>query len=266
MDSYAIFDPKVKIRAAASVALLTKENLAATSQGKFKVKVPTLGVKFGLCPDERFAHQHSAADCSGVLVREDAVVTAGHCVREVSKSAKSPWLADLKFVFGYSASNEKDPGKAEFDESQVFLGKLVLSGNFLPQKQGSDDWAVVQLDRPVPKDIAEPVQSIRRTKIANDERLYVIGYPSGLPLKYAPGARVRGNSERAYFVANLDTFGGNSGSGVFLSGTNELVGILVRGAADYYLDQEKGCARPFVCPSTGCDGEDVTRIEIVKLP
>src|SRR3712207_7230060 len=55
---------------------------------------------------------------------------------------------------------------------------------------------------------------------------------SGLPTKIADGARVvRANA--SFFEADLDTFGGNSGSPVFDARTNTVLGLLVRGATDY---------------------------------
>ena len=91
-----------------------------------------------------------------------------------------------------------------------------------------------------------------------------ICFPSGIPLKYAPGAEIRDISKPEFFVANLDTFGGNSGSGVYDQATKELVGILVRGDTDYVLDS--GCRGDNVCPSSGSLGEDVTRISLEPSP
>lgn len=42
------------------------------------------------------------------------------------------------------------------------------------------------------------------------------------------------------FVANLDSFAGNSGSGVFDS-SGKMVGILVAGAADFVVNSTTGC-------------------------
>jgi len=47
-------------------------------------------------------------------------------------------------------------------------------------------------------------------------------------MKVADNAEVRQADGSIYFRANLDTYGGNSGSGVWLESTHELVGILVR--------------------------------------
>ena len=52
---------------------------------------------------------------------------------------------------------------------------------------------------------------IRRTgTIPDNQAVHVIGHPVGLPMKFAAGATVRNNLPTAFFVANLDTYGGNS--------------------------------------------------------
>jgi len=92
--------------------------------------------------------------------------------------------------------------------------------------------------------------------------LYVIGHPSGLPQKFADGAWVR-SVQSAYFTTNLDTYGGNSGSAVFNAATDDVEGILVRGASDFVYDYESKCYRSNFCSATLCRGEDVTDIKLI---
>ncbi len=259
----------------ASVALFF-EALTATTQQLFKSTSSTLEESQSLCPDERFANQLATASCSGTLIAPDIVLTAGHCVQEYRKDCEHdpvPYAKDIYFVFGYHASSKHDRGRDTFVKRQIYRGKRALGGAC--KSTGGDDWAMVQLDRPVPSTLATPVGKIRKTKIPANTEVYVIGYPSGLPLKKAGTAKVSKNSARAFFVADLDTFGGNSGSGVFDAASHELVGVLVRGATDYYEDPQ-GCRRAYRCkkivkrPDSGdivdCSGEDVTRVEIVPIP
>ena len=84
-----------------------------------------------------------------------------------------------------------------------------------------------------------------------------MGFPAGMPLKYAPNATVRDASNEASFVANLDTFGGNSGSGVYDQTSKKLIGILVEGEIDYKPDTSGTCNLINVCPDNGCTGETV---------
>jgi len=97
-------------------------------------------------------------------------------------------------------------------------------------------------------------------KIRVGDGLTVIGYPAGLPLKVAGGAQVR-DIQAQHLVANLDTYGGNSGSAVFNSLTGEVEGILVRGELDYTY--ENNCRVSNRCSDGGCRGEDVTLFERV---
>lgn len=76
----------------------------------------------------------------------------------------------------------------------------------------------------------------------------------------AGGAQVRNNTNDSYFVANLDIYGGNSGSSVLNAATGRVEGILVRGEADFV--HNGGCYVSAVCPTTGCRGEDVTRTSV----
>ena len=64
------------------------------------------------------------------------------------------------------------------------------------------------------------------------EPLCLIGHPWGLPTKVSHTAEVLKNDGLTWFMANLDSFEGNSGSAVFNELTGEVEGILVRGKPD----------------------------------
>lgn len=108
-----------------------------------------------------------------------------------------------------------------------------------------------------------PLDTSAGVSIGNE--LYVLGFPSGLPMKIADQAFVRSISDKGYFVSNLDTFGGNSGSPVLKSGTLTVEGILVRGDNDYAY--RGNCKIALVCPQDGkdCrnDGEDSTSLTAI---
>jgi len=72
---------------------------------------------------------------------------------------------------------------------------------------------------------------------------------------------VRKNDNLLFFVSNLDIYAGNSGSPVFSAISNKVCGILVRGENDFII--VNGCRKSLVCPTTGCRGEDVTRISAI---
>ncbi|MBI2522297.1 MAG: trypsin-like peptidase domain-containing protein [Bdellovibrio sp.] len=207
----------------------------------------------GICSTAKFAKQITAAMCSGFLVGKDLLVTAGHCVRTQADCDTYAW------VFDYNLSS---PDKAEFSvaKSSVYRCKKIVSQTL--DRATQNDFALIRLERAVTD--REPLNYRKEGKIETNHPIVVIGHPTGLPTKVAAGAAVRSNENGYYFVANLDTFGGNSGSAVFDALTGSVEGILVRGENDYVYDYQQGCRVPQQCTNDGCRGEDVTRITNIR--
>ena len=238
----------LKKLAASTAAMIKADDIAADGS----LPTETLGESFNLCPGERFAEQINPAVCSGFLVRSDVLVTAGHCIRTEADCENYKW------AFGFYN------GVTKLEESQVYSCKSILKTVVNSKTSGNGaDFAVIQLDRKV--EGRKPLAFRQSGQVAKGAGLVVIGHPSGLPTKIAGGANVR-SLESGYLVANLDTFGGNSGSAVFNATTGEVEGILVRGELDYVSDVVDGnvCKRVNKCANDGCDGEDVTKITVVE--
>ncbi len=121
-----------------------------------------------------------------------------------------------------------------------------------------NDFAIIKLDRPVAG--RTPLKVRTSGKVDASSELIVIGHPSGLPSKVTEGGSLRLNDNGVYFVANLDTFSGNSGSVVLDAKTGIVEGILVRGENDYIPGPGGSCNVVNVCEEGKCRGEDVTRI------
>lgn len=204
----------------------------------------------GICAEERFSQQMTAANCSGFLVSENVLVTAGHCIKSEADCAAYKW------VFDYKMDSAKQDSM-EVEASDVYSCSRIISRSL--DNMTKDDFAVIQLDR---KANRRPLAFRRSGNIVVGESVLVIGHPSGLPTKISDGANVRARQPK-FFVANLDTFGGNSGSAVFNARTGEVEGILVRGENDY-IQSELGCMISNRCDADGCRGEDVTYITNIK--
>ncbi|MBW2257226.1 MAG: trypsin-like peptidase domain-containing protein [Deltaproteobacteria bacterium] len=215
-----------------------------------------------VCDHEPYEGQPNFAWCSGFLVAPDIVATAGHCMN---------WCSDTAFVFDFQTENGVSP--TSFPNDAVYGCGTVLHAQ---QTGTGSDWALVQLDRPV---VGYTPLAIRESGIIPDnEPIYVIGHPVGLPKKFAGGHDVEGrpwsvvkdNTPGPYFRSNLDTYGGNSGSPTFNKNTGIVEGILVRGAGDWDfsgVDDDGTCVQSAFC-ADGCPDyqwEDVTRITEIQL-
>jgi V8-like Glu-specific endopeptidase len=226
-----------------------------------------------VCTDERFADQTVLADCTGFLIGEDTLVTAGHCMTDfktVTENKSNHFCEEFSWVFDYKADAAGQVQLERVSSERLFRCKKVIYA-VLDEK---NDYAVIQLDR---KAVGRTPLKFRKEGKAKDKQsIFVVGHPSGLPMKVADNAKVINNDINNYFSTNLDTFGGNSGSPVFNAQTLEVEGILVRGRTDYVpspIDGER-CMRVNTCDQErmNCNvtdedinGEHVTRItEILK--
>ena len=226
-DVYAHPDAALQALTRASiVALVDPGNLDTSDPDNIQVVGPPLSLTQALCPDERFRDQPTGALCSGTLIDDDLVLTAGHCV-ESQRDCEG-----LRFVFNYLLEGE--------DEFATITSDDVYGCNALVVQELTNapmDFAIVQLDRPVSAPHAPAPVHLVDEALEEEAPVTVIGFGSGLPAKIDTGGRVL--DPRAdtldYFRATTDTFGGNSGSGIF-NADNEVVGILVRGAPDYTFD------------------------------
>lgn len=214
----------------------------------------TIQQNMSLCPTEQFANQINPGRCSGFLVGEKTLVTAGHCVEDLSDCENNKW------VFNFQAES------TFVDQSQIYSCKSIISQEL--NSSTNADFAVIELDRVVEN--TTPLTFRTTGEVKTGDSITVMGHPSGLPMKVAAGATIRSNDDDWYFIGNLDTFGGNSGSPVFNTDTGIVEGILVRGETDYTWssdDNGNSCRVVFQCKDDSCRGEDVTRItKVTGLP
>jgi hypothetical protein len=244
LDVFQINDQSILSDADSVVALFRANSVVDNGNGTSTLRTQNFATSNNLCPGEPFRDQPTGAFCSGFLVAPDIIATAGHCVNSSN-------VTNIRFVFGFRMLNAST-AQTVISNTEIYRGV-----NLIGRQEVDDgaDWALVRIDRPV---LNHRIAQIRRTgKITDNQAVHVIGHPSGLPTKVAGNATVRNNTPSAFFVANLDTYGGNSGSPVFNSNTHEVEGVLVRGETDFVRNGT--CNVSLVCPSTGCRGEDCTR-------
>lgn len=179
-----------------------------------------------LCAKERFHDQPTASECSGFLVADNILVTAGHCMQTAARCSGLSW------VFNYKVSSSTQTA-VSVAANDVYKCKRVIKQAL--NTNTATDFAIIELDRP------NPGKALKLAKVAPTvgTPIFMIGHPSGLPQKITTGAKVIkvvGSS----FRTDLDAFGGNSGSSVF-NAAGEIVGILVNGDTDYRLNSAQNC-------------------------
>jgi len=275
-------DNRVDIQDVRSLMIRELGNSIAARVGNWSVskednlfsysEVTLLSDRWGaaVCSDEKFASQPTMADCTGFLVGPDLLVTAGHCALDYEgmvENDTSYECSENSWVFDYKMESDGVQTDNLSSENLYKCDKILIGE--LSEKA---DYALIKLDRIV-KD-RTPLKLRSKGKINTKESIFVMGHPSGLPLKFADGAIVKENSQRDYFSTNLDTFGGNSGSPIFNASTLEVEGILVRGRTDYVESEEDGqfCMRVNTCDQDGTncletdediDGEHVNRVRAI---
>ncbi|MEK7703843.1 MAG: serine protease [Myxococcota bacterium] len=247
-DLHAVKDPVDKKLAASTAGLFRS--------GDVKMNGNTAELStdaYSVCKKEAFSEQATGAFCSASLVGDDLMMTAGHCISPGDEGK-------VKFVFGFGIEQQGGKTPTSVPASQVYTAAKVLH-SVIDESTGTD-YALVRLDRKVQ---GRAVLAIDKTGDAKQgDPMTVIGHPAGLPTKVADGAKVRDASPKGYFVTNLDTYGGNSGSAVFNSTTKVVEGILVRGETDFVWDSKDNCQVSNRVPDDGGRGEDVTKISRVR--
>lgn len=251
-DLYAETDPVLRTLAGAVCGLFYDTDVLNNGDGTYTLLTADfLVASRPACPGEPYGNQPTGPYCTGFLVGPDLVATAGHCFDSFD-------LGRTHFVFDFAMLNPTDL-QLRVPASRVYTGAEVV-GRVLA---GSLDYAVIRLDREVTAPGALPLLLRRGGKIADDAAVGVMGHPSGLPLKVAFGTntKVRHNTDTDFFVANLDTYGGNSGSPVF-NALNDLVeGILVRGEEDFIVSATCFSSNHLLNEE---GGEDATRITLIS--
>lgn len=262
LEYYELNDPQLLAISQSSVALFMSENLVAEGD-YFRATGETFGETYNLCPTERFVEQEVPAFCSGILIGPDLVLTAGHCF-EAANECK-----DTFFAFDFKQTQAGELPRY-LHKSDVYrckslvkwepgIAKKDLRTKMPGISEAAMDLALIRLDRKV---TGRPHVSLERTGGPRlGDRVAAIGFPAGLPMKFATNALVR-NVGKNYFVANLDVHAGSSGSPVFNQSTGKLEGILIEGDEDWKYTKAR-CYASKRCLNFGCIGESILKIDAI---
>jgi V8-like Glu-specific endopeptidase len=218
----------------------------------------------------RFLEQPTCASCTGFLIAPDILVTAGHCIDNMSDAKDYIWVFDYTNELNYYENSNY----LFVDPSNVYEVDYII-GAYFDEEEGFD-YSVLKLER---KSSRTPYRFRTSGSIVNGSKVYTIGSPTGLPLKFADNASVTDDSPSHWFQSDIDTFPGNSGGPVF-NPNGFIEGIHVRGstiqledgsyAGDYKYFSNCDCVKTIQwdeddIPYVGADEHRITSIPHVLL-
>jgi len=248
IEYYELGSSPLRAVADATVAVVSASDMSSSGSSWTLDTSTSFGASYNLCSSEPYRDQPSSVFCSGFMVGDDLVATAGHCI-------DSAGCGSTGFVFGFRM-DDASTVRSTFPDDDVYW----CDGIVARVETSTNDFAVVRVDRQI--NGHQPLALRRSGSVSLGDPLVLSGHPAGIPLKIAGGATVRASSHPNYFEANVDAYGGNSGSPVVNASTLEVEGILVRGNTDF-VRIGRGRNRCYVsneCNDSGCPGwEDITR-------
>jgi hypothetical protein len=245
------------VTASKSVAALVSNYSLVKYLDSYELATLNFGDVLNYCPNVPFQGQPKIARCSAFLVSPDVVLTAGHCIKSQWDCKSSSFIFDYRIdLLGERAGGQN---RHRISKSKVYGCKKILERKL--NKETGEDWAIVKLKRKVTD--RDYLQIRKYGDIKKEDKLALMGFPSGLPLKIATDGRVREDKNKFYFVAELDAFHINSGSPVINESTLEVEGVLVRGEKDFH--NNLGCEGLKICRTGRCRGEDVVKILSIPL-
>lgn len=209
------------------------------------LKERDFGANTSLCGNENFLDEINPSTGTGWAYRSNLIVTAGHVIPNMDSADK------FLLVFGLTETKSG----LFVPDNRVYKIVEVLKKR---QEDKLLDFSILRVDKAVPVEwigkLSDP------SSIAINEKVYMMGHPIGLPLKFTPNGKVF-RIENGELITNLDSYEGNSGSPVFDSIRLTIEGILIRGNHDFNYSSDGKCIKSISYnidhPATKFTGERV---------
>ncbi len=252
---YQVTEPELRDLGLSSAAIVPGRRLEILDGARYLLH----SIPSRLCSSEAFLQEKIFATCSSVLISESLVLTVGHCFFPSDCSTHL-------FIFGLWKTSDSDPVQIVKSSSVYRCNKVLAWKGESLRDDNALEYAIIQLDRPVALPF-RPAKIASQFHISKNDPLYMIGYPLGLPMKWAAGyARKESLETNRMIETNLDTYAANSGSPLF-NALGELVAIMANGEKDSINKKENSCTLSKRCTDASCAGSYAIKIrEILELP
>jgi V8-like Glu-specific endopeptidase len=228
-------------------------------------KVDTFGKSMPMCEGEKFEELVDPAFCSGFLAGDSStLVTAGHCIQTHIDCLRT------RFVFNMASPQTTRHHTLIVKNSDIYGCAQVTNSTLIDDEKNDrlkgKDFSIVKLDRANQETMPLPVQP--DNAYAAGTALTMIGHPAGLPTIVTTGKIIENTSSGTTFLADVDAYGGNSGSMVLDTARGQISGILVNGATDYEFNETNQCYTSkrceFVTGGEDCAGEGITKSSLFR--
>jgi len=249
-DRYPITEATDReIAAARATAMLIKTEYVAAA-GAGTVTLSDDPAWQPLCSGERFSGLPQPGRCSGVKIGDRLVATSAHCIRNQRQCDQT------SVVFSYDGGSDPQASRTVASDSVYQCMSVVASRRPASIGERGADWTIFEVDREIdaPNATLSSSADVRPSVVTT-----VIGHPMGLPTVVTRLGVVQ-VATTEYFVANSDTFVGNSGSAVFAAQSVEdnaprVLGLLTGGGYDFVEGED--CVQAKWCNGPECLGDDV---------
>ena len=242
--------------ARASCILVHTNFISQRDDGDYDLSSRVYGEANNTCSSEKFHNNPVVGFCSGISVKESSdmykVYSAGHCTKDIQPE-------NIAFIYNFRQQLDGS-FPSVIKKGNVCFAKKIYLKEFI---SGAQDYTVFEMKGPLPFTLSSNDIDIK-SEMKKDQKVYVIGYPCGLP-QISDVGKILLNDEPTHFTTNLNTFHGNSGSGVFDGETDKLIGLLVRGDTDFVFNDQLKCNVAKICDSEAkdCTGEDCMKMSFI---
>lgn len=244
LNDYYKVDKSLQQLADSVVAIMEKSAIGYDdATGKYKtLTLSTVNDSLGLSRGATFSGQKTLSFCSGALVSENLVLTAGHCIN--NNSADPHYFDKVYVVFGW-----RQTGQGEYDltfsPDQVYEVERILAHKLDGSMGNMDsyrDYALISLKKRVSGRTPLTIERSHGEGLGVGANVFASGYPMGMSVKITDpaDASIQAIGRNGY-ATDLDAFGGSSGGPVFDSDTRRICGVVITANAKqfkYTVNQE----------------------------